>query len=174
MSKNSTLKRFLPFVLTLAIVAVDQLTKALVMKYIPLGSIGASFFGDLIIICHVRNTGAAFSLGANESSFVRILVFIVLPIAMMAAICWMVATRKNLLTNAQRWFCAGIAGGGIGTLIDRVFRFNEGVVDFVSVKFFGIFGLERWPTFNVSDSCVVIFVILFAISVIFAGKEKKK
>ena len=168
------MRRFLPFVLTLAIVVVDQLTKVLVMKNIPLGTVGASFFGDLVIICHVRNTGAAFSLGANGSGFVRIVVFIILPIAMMGAICWMVATKRDLLTNAQRWFCAGIAGGGIGTLIDRVLRFDEGVVDFISVKFFGIFGLERWPTFNVSDSCVVIFVILFAISVIFAGKEKRK
>ncbi len=58
-------------------------------------------------------------------------------------------------------------------MIDRVFRFNEGVVDFISVKFYGIFGLERWPTFNISDSCVVVFVILFALSVIFT-KEKKR
>jgi len=173
MDKGSTIKRLLPFVLTLAIVAVDQLTKALVMKYIPVNTVGASFFGDLIIICHVRNTGAAFSLGANGSDFLRILVFIVLPIAMMVVLCWMVATKKNVLSNAQRWFVAGIAGGGIGTLVDRILRFDEGVVDFVSIKFFGLFGLQRWPTFNVSDSCVVIFVILFAITVIFTKKERK-
>ncbi len=168
------MKRFLPFVLTLAIVAVDQLTKALVMKYIPVNTVGASFFGDLIIICHVRNTGAAFSLGANGSDFLRILVFIVLPVAMMVVLCWMVATKKKVLSRAQRWIVAGIAGGGIGTLVDRIFRFDEGVVDFVSIKFFGLFGLQRWPTFNVSDSCVVIFVILFAITVIFTKKEVKR
>ncbi len=173
-AKNSSARRFLPFILTLGIVVVDQLTKILVMKNIPLNTIGASFFGDLIIICHVRNTGAAFSLGANGSDFLRILVFIILPLALMVAMLWMVGTKRNILSNAQRWLVAGIAGGGIGTLVDRILRFDEGVVDFISIKFFGLFGLERWPTFNVSDSCVVIFVILFAISVLFSEKGRKK
>ncbi len=167
------MKRFKPFILTLILVVVDQISKALVIKYIPVNSIGASLFGDFLIICHVRNTGAAFSLGAGSSTFLRILVFIILPAALMVFMCYLVASRKQALTNAQRWLVAGIAGGGIGTLIDRVFRFDEGVVDFISVKFYGIFGLQRWPTFNISDSCVVVFVILFALSVIFT-KEKKR
>lgn len=162
----------MPFLLTIALVVADQLTKLLVMKTIPLDTIGKRLFGDLVYICHVRNTGAAFSLGAGGSNFFRILVFIVLPVALMVLLGWAIVTKKDLLTNAQRWMVAGILGGGIGTLIDRIFRFNEGVVDFISVKFFGILGMDRWPTFNVSDSCVVIFVILFALSVLLS-KEKK-
>ncbi|MBO6000834.1 MAG: signal peptidase II [Spirochaetales bacterium] len=167
-------RRFLPFVLTVALVVIDQISKALVMKYIPLNTIYKRFFGDFLYICHVRNTGAAFSLGAGSSVFLRVLVFVVLPAALMAFMCYLIASKKSPLTNAQKWFVAGIAGGGIGTLIDRIFRFNEGVVDFISVKFYGIFGLERWPTFNISDSCVVVFVILFAISVIFSRDKEKK
>lgn len=167
-------RRFLPFVLTVALVVIDQISKALVMKYIPLNTIYKRFFGDFLYICHVRNTGAAFSLGAGSSVFLRVLVFVVLPAALMAFMCYLIASKKSPLSNAQKWFVAGIAGGGIGTLIDRIFRFNEGVVDFISVKFYGIFGLERWPTFNISDSCVVVFVILFAISVIFTRDKEKK
>ena len=55
----------------------------------------------------------------------------------------------------QRWFLSGIIGGGISNLLDRFFR-AEGVVDFIDVKFFGLFGLERWPTFNIADSAIVI------------------
>ena len=167
-------RRFLPFVLTIVLVVIDQTSKALVMKYIPLNTIWKKFFGDFLYICHVRNTGAAFSLGAGSSVFLRILVFILLPAALMAFMCYLIASKKSPLSNAQKWFVAGIAGGGIGTLIDRIFRFDEGVVDFISVKFYGIFGLERWPTFNISDSCVVVFVILFAISVIFSKDKEKK
>lgn len=177
-------KRFLPFILTVALVVVDQISKLIIMKCIPLNTVGATLFGDFLIICHVRNTGAAFSLGAGSSAFLRVLVFIILPLALMALMCFLVATKKNLLTNAQRWFVAGIAGGGFGTLFDRVFRFNDGVVDFISIKIYGLFGMDRWPTFNLSDSFVVVFVILFALSVIFqkspeteepkARKEKKK
>lgn len=177
-------RRFLPFILTVALVVIDQISKLIVMKCIPVNTVGATLFGDFLIICHVRNTGAAFSLGAGSSAFLRVLVFIILPLALMVLMCFMVATKRKLLTNAQRWFVAGIAGGGFGTLFDRIFRFNDGVVDFISVKFYGLFGMERWPTFNLSDSFVVVFVILFAISVIFqknpeanepkARKEKKK
>lgn len=167
-------RRFLPFVLTVVLVVIDQISKALVMKYIPLNTIRKKFFGDFLYICHVRNTGAAFSLGAGSSVFLRVLVFIVLPAALMSFMCYLIASKKSPLSNAQKWFVAGIAGGGIGTLIDRIFRFDEGVVDFISVKFYGIFGLERWPTFNISDSCVVVFVILFAISVIFTRDKEKK
>ena len=165
-------KRFLPFILTASLVVVDQISKLLVMKYIPLNTIGASFFGDFLIICHVRNTGVAFSLGADSPLFVRVLLFVILPALLMVVLCWLVATRRNLLTRTQRWLIAGIAGGGIGTLVDRVLRFDEGVVDFISVKFYGIFGLDRWPTFNLSDSFVVVFVILFAVSVIFTRESK--
>lgn len=161
--------RFKPFLLTFGIIVLDQLTKALIVKYIPLNTVGFAMFGDLVWICHVRNTGAAFSLGAEGAAFFRIVVFIILPVSLMAALCLAIATRRNILTGVQRWLVAGIAGGGVGTLIDRIFRFRTGVVDFISIRFFGIFGLERWPTFNVSDSCVVIFVILFAISVLFPG-----
>lgn len=164
----------MPFLLTIALIVIDQISKALVMKHIPLNTIKYRFFGDFLYICHVRNTGAAFSLGAGSSVFLRVVVFIIFPAILMAFMCVLVASEKSPLTNAQRWFVAGIAGGGIGTLIDRIFRFDEGVVDFISVKFYGIFGLERWPTFNISDSCVVVFVILFAISVIFSRDKEKK
>ena len=174
-------KRFLPFILTVSLVVIDQISKLIVMKCIPLNSVGATLFGDFLIICHVRNTGAAFSLGAGSSVFLRVLVFIILPLALMIFMCYLVATKRNILTKTQRWFVAGIAGGGFGTLFDRIFRFNEGVVDFISVKFYGLFGMQRWPTFNLSDSFVVVFVILFALSVIFqkspegeGAKEKKK
>ena len=115
-------------------------------------------------------------MGAGSSDFVRIVMLIVLPLVLMGAFAWAVASKKDLFTSTQRWFAAGILGGGLGTIADRIFRFDEGVVDFISVKFYGLFGLERWPTFNVSDSCVVVFVVLFALSVLFSssGKESKK
>ncbi len=35
-------------------------------------------------------------------------------------------------------------------------------MDFVSVKFYGLLGMERWPTFNVADSAVVLGALLVA------------
>ena len=165
--------RLRPFLLSLTIIVADQLSKAWVIKNIPLNTVYKSFGKDLLMIIHVRNTGAAFSLGASGSAFTRLLFFIILPLAVMGFIAWVIYSEKGILNRCQKYLASGILGGGIGTLIDRIFRFKDGVVDFISVKFFGILGMERWPTFNVSDSCVVIFVILFALSVLFEKGDKK-
>ncbi|MBR6583864.1 MAG: signal peptidase II, partial [Treponema sp.] len=87
-----------------------------------------------------------------------------IPIIVMVMVI-VVYLRNNDFTKLQRWCIAGIVGGGIGNLIDRIFR-AEGVVDFIDVKFYGLFGLERWPTFNVADSAVVVCGILLVISFI--------
>jgi len=144
---------FLPLILTFAVIAFDQLTKWLIIKSIDPWSVGASFFGDLIRIVCVYNTGAAFSLGSRLSSITRLIVMACIPACFIAGIC--VVYFKSEFSRVQRWFLSGIIGGGISNLLDRFFR-AEGVVDFIDVKFFGLFGLERWPTFNIADSAIVI------------------
>lgn len=167
-------ERLLPFILTLAIVVVDRITKTWVVNNIPLYSIYKVIGNDLIWICHFRNTGVAFSVGNTMAPALRFILFTVFPIILMVYLGYLVVGKKSFLTNAQRWFMAGILGGGIGTLIDRFLYFDEGVVDFISIKFFGIFGLDRWPTFNISDSCVVGFVIALAISILVQPSKPKK
>ena len=144
---------FLPLILTVAVIALDQLTKWLIIRSIEPWSVGASFFGDLVRIVCVYNTGAAFSLGSGLSSVVRFVVMLLIPACFIVGI--FVIYFKSEFTRLQRWFLGGIIGGGISNLLDRFFRV-EGVVDFIDVKFFGLFGLERWPTFNIADSAIVI------------------
>ena len=65
-------------------------------------------------------------------------------------------------------------GGGISNLLDRFFRV-EGVVDFIDVEFYGLFGLERWPTFNIADSAIVVGAAgLFIIIIMQEYYTKKK
>jgi len=66
------------------------------------------------------------------------------------------------LTDGQRWTLAAVVGGGLGNQIDRIFR-PDGVVDFLDFKFYGLFGLERWPTFNVADATLVVSSIILVI-----------
>ncbi len=148
--------------------AVDQLIKYFIVKNIPEGHVGAAFFGDFLYICHERNRGLAFSLGAGSGDFVRILMFIIFPLVLIAFVSRMMLTDRFRMTRVQKVFAALVVGGGLGTLADRIFRFRTGVVDYISVKFYGLFGFQRWPTFNLSDSLVVVFVIALAISYIVA------
>ena len=163
---------FLPLILTVTVIALDQLTKWLIIISIEPWSIGASFFGDLLRIVCVYNTGAAFSLGSGLSSVMRFIVMACIPACFIAGIC--VFYFKSAFTQLQRWFLCGIIGGGISNLLDRFFR-TEGVVDFIDVKFFGLFGLERWPTFNIADSAIVVCALgLFITILLHEWDEKRK
>ena len=170
MDKNLKSK-LLPLSLALFVIILDQITKTLVVKNIPLYTIGAEFFGDFLRIIHVSNTGVAFSVGASWSDIVRFASFVIVPVIVIVLV-FIVYFRNNEWSTLQRWAIMGIVGGGIGNLIDRAFR-AEGVVDFVDVKFFGIFGLDRWPTFNVADSSIIICGILLAITFIISIKKEK-
>ena len=69
-----------------------------------------------------------------------------------------------MLTKIQTHCLLLILAGGIGNLIDRIFRGS--VVDFIDVGYKEVY---RWPSFNVADSCVCIGVFVF----IFFGLRNK-
>ena len=165
-------KMLLPFVLTALVVITDQITKTLIVNLIPLNTIGAQYFGDILRIIHVANKGVAFSIGYSLPLVLRRLCFGIVPLIVMILVI-NVYFRNRDFSDLQRWAICGIVGGGFGNIIDRFFR-AEGVVDFIDVKFYGIFGLQRWPTFNVADMAVVICGIILIISFIIVVADEKK
>ena len=168
--------KLLPLVLTVVVFVLDQGTKFLIVKMIPPYTIGASFFGDFLRIIHVYNPGIAFSMGNSLPDTLRGLLFAIIPLIVLIIVL-AIYFRNDDFTFFQRWAVAGIIGGGLGNIYDRFFR-PEGVVDFIDVKFYGLFGLERWPTFNVADAAVLICGFLLIISFIRAmiqeSKEQKR
>ncbi len=163
-----------PLGLSVAIIASDQLSKAAVVSAWPAD--GRAHFdlfrNGLVEFTHVRNKAIAFSLGESLPDSLRAVLFTILPVIVIIALI-IYYFRSPDFTHLQRWALAGIIGGGVGNLIDRIFR-PDGVVDFISVKFFGLFGLERWPTFNIADASVVISGIALFMSVLFALRERQE
>ncbi|HWR13144.1 MAG TPA: signal peptidase II [Rectinemataceae bacterium] len=155
----------------IVIVAADQLTKAWIAGNVPQNTIASRHMGDFLWIVHTRNLGIAFSIGDSASRLLRIALFIVLPACFMSAASVYCFVSKKL-SLIQRYAIAFIIGGGLGNLIDRIFR-PEGVVDFISFSLFGIFGLDRFPTFNIADSSVTIGAAILLISG-FLMEEKEK
>jgi len=157
----------IPFILSIIIIAADQVSKYWIVSTIPPNTIGFHVFtGDFLRIIHVKNNAVAFSMG------VRMVLFIVLPVILIGAIIVYVI-RSSEFSLFQRWLIAGVVGGGLGNLIDRIFRSGL-VIDFVDVKFYGLFGMERFPTFNVADSSIVVCGILLIISFIFSLRENNE
>lgn len=170
MQKNRDV--LLPFVLTAAIILIDQLTKLIIVKTIPYHTVGLTIMGDFIRIIHTRNLGMAFSLGDSFGPLARRLLFLLAPTLVMIVVC-VYYVKSNDLTNGMRWALAGILGGGIGNIIDRAFR-PLGVVDFVDVRIYGFLGMERWPVFNVADSSVVVSSIVLVLLFVFAERKERK
>ena len=172
MEKGVTRDKLLPFLLAAFLVAADQLTKAWIVHAYPGDGVFISdvFGNDFLWIIHVRNKAIAFSIGTGLPDGLRSFLFVVLPFGVLGALI-VYYLKTDDFSRLQRWAICGIVGGGLGNLIDRIFR-PDGVVDFISVNFYGLLGLSRWPTFNVADSSVVVSgVVLFA-SVLFAPKPR--
>jgi len=166
-------KRILPLSLTAFVLLVDQLSKAFIVKNWPeMGLIKDVFNNDFLWIFHVRNKAVAFSLGETLPELLKPVIFIVVPVLVLIFLIWYYF-KSDEFNQLQRWAAACIIGGGFGNIIDRIFR-PDGVVDFVSVRFYGIFGMDRWPTFNVADSAVVAGCITLFISMLVIPQKPLK
>jgi signal peptidase II len=162
--------RFWPLAAAALIVAADQFTKALVLSSIPVGTVAWSWGNDFFWLVHQRNTGVAFSLGNGLPEGIRHGLFIVVPLVVLAALA-VYAWRDKTLSTLQRWGLGCILGGGLGNIIDRIFR-PDGVVDFLSFRLYGFLGMERFATFNVADSGVSVGGALIVLSLILGRRRK--
>lgn len=146
------MKRIPYLVLSLVIIVADAWTKWLVSTRIDLHE-SIPLIPDFLQLVHVRNTGAAFGIGANaDSRLVPLMLnlgaigvfFVVVVYALRAEV-----TDRVLQTGLHL-----ILGGAIGNLIDR-FRLGY-VVDFVDV----FVRSHHWPAFNVADSAICTGIAL--------------
>jgi signal peptidase II len=146
------MKRIHYLAISAAVIVLDLFTKWLVLQRIDQHE-AISVIPNFFQLVHVRNTGAAFGLGANAASKLvptllnvgAIAVFVVVVIyALRSAV-----TDRLLQTGLHL-----ILGGAIGNLLDR-FRFGY-VIDFLDV----FVGTHHWPAFNVADSAICIGIAL--------------
>jgi signal peptidase II len=126
--------------LTLAVVAADQATKALVRANVDLGSRDGVFPG--VELVHVRNRGVAFGL-FSDGGFLLVAIGVASVVALLAF--FVTHSRRPLV-----WLPTGLLlGGAAGNLIDRL---RQGfVTDFIDPVL--------WPAFNVADSCITLGVL---------------
>ena len=148
---SQTRSELLAMGLTAALVLLaDQATKAAIASALAVGE-QVPVIGDLVMLWHVRNEGAAFSLFQGGQIF--FLVVTVLAFAML--IYFQRAFRGR---GVALYVVLGlILGGTLGNLLDRV-RLGY-VTDFISV---GI-GTLRWPTWNVADASIVVGILALVV-----------
>jgi signal peptidase II len=145
------------------IVAVDQLTKAIVRQVLPLGE-SRTIIPDLLDLTHVHNTGAAFGLlNAADFPYKPLVMIGIAAVALVAIAAY--ATQLGFHERIARFGLALILGGAFGNLIDRAVAGY--VVDFVDV-YWG--GTHFWA-FNVADSAITVGAILGLLDMIGIGRR---
>ena len=134
----------------LAIVVLDQLTKIIVDRSMPLHQ-SIAIIDGLFNLTYVRNAGAAFGLFAGSAEIFRrpflILVSILASVFIIVMMKRLAEKETGLITGLSF-----ILGGAMGNLIDRVIYGD--VIDFLDVYWRNY----HWPAFNIADSFITICV----------------
>lgn len=150
---------FLYYLMAVVVIAIDQLTKWLIIKQMDLYEQIQIIEGFFRITSH-RNKGAAWGILQDQMLFF----YIITVIVVIGVVYYMEKYAKG-----DRFLSISLSlilGGAIGNFIDRLVR--KEVVDFLD---FIIFGYD-YPIFNIADSALVVGVILFAI-VTFIDEKKR-
>lgn len=148
-------------ILIIAVAAADQLTKCLVVSNMELGE-SIAIIPRVFNFTYVQNTGAAFG-SMSEHRWIFMILSTVAIIAIIVYIFWKKPQSKLMLSSLIL-----ITGGGIGNMIDRIFRSDidasgeiyHYVVDFLDFCAFP--SIWMW-IFNVADACVCIGAGLLAL-----------
>ncbi|AGE79755.1 TPA: lipoprotein signal peptidase LspA [Bacillus thuringiensis] len=149
------------YVIALFVIAIDQISKWLIVKNMELGT-SIPIIDNVLYITSHRNRGAAWGILENKMWFFYIItvVFVVFIVFYM---------KKYAKTDKLLGISLSlILGGAIGNFIDRVFR--QEVVDFIHVYIFSY----NYPVFNIADSALCIGVVLIIIQTLLEGKKAKE
>jgi signal peptidase II len=145
------------------IVALDQITKLVVRRMLPLGD-SRSIIPEFLDLTHVHNTGAAFGLlNAADFPYKPAVMIGIAAVALVAIAAY--ATQLGFHERMARFGLALILGGAFGNLIDRAVAGY--VVDFVDVYW----GATHFWAFNVADSAITIGAVLVLLDMIGIGRR---
>ncbi|GAA4487430.1 signal peptidase II [Microbacterium panaciterrae] len=142
-------------ILAVFVLAADQFVKYLTIAHLPLQK-PVPVLGEFLQLFYIRNSGAAFSIGAGFTW--------IFTIALSVVACVIVWKAFSVRSRLWAVVLGALLGGVLGNLSDRVFRapgFPVGhVVDMISMPW-------MLPAiFNVADMFIVTGMISIALLII--------
>ncbi len=150
------------FIISNALILIDQYTKFMVSLHIPLNysiNVVAGFFN----LTHIRNSGVAFGIFSEQNSELKPYLLIFVSIIAIIAILVIFHQRDREKKMVQTGLVL-VFSGAIGNLIDRVL--HKEVIDFIDI----FFENQHWPAFNIADACITIGVVLLAADMLVNSK----
>lgn len=157
------LDRRLEIVVSIGVVIVDQITKAMVRPALALHE-SVPVIPGFLDLTRVHNTGAAFGM-LNAVDFpMKTLVLSLVAMVALGGVAWYAVTVP-LTDRLARIGVAGVLGGAIGNLIDRAA--TGYVLDFVDAYYAG---WHFWA-FNVADGAITVGVIFMILDMLGLGRR---
>ena len=159
-------KRFLWYLtgalIILGVVALDQISKELAIAHLK-GKDSISIIPGVVSFRYIPpNTGMAWGmLKDHRWVFMSISTVAILGFSVV----YFAVKEQHLLFRISAGF---VIGGGIGNMIDRLFRPNGGVVDFISADFID------FPVFNVADSFVTVGTVMLLVYFVFLDHKQSR
>lgn len=159
------LSSILAIVMGIVILGADQLTKYHISANFVYGE-SVPFIKGFIDLQFIENSGSAWGMLSGKTWILLTITVVV----MLVLITFMLKYGKN--NKLLIWAVSLVVSGGIGNLIDRVFRGGK-VVDFLHFEFFPSF-----PIFNIADIAVVmgagLLILYFIVDTVKESKKNKE
>lgn len=149
--------------MAVAIIGLDLLVKHLTVTILAHRD-PVRLLGGVLYLMHVRNSGAAFSLGEGYT--------FIFPVIAIGVVGWIIWLSRRLGSLAWAVALGLVLGGAAGNLGDRIFRAPGPFVGHV-VDMFSLFDAhgQGFPVFNIADSALSVGVAL-AVLLEFAGRRR--
>ena len=155
------MKRYLALLLSVVLVVLDQVFKLLAHAHLkPIDTY--PIIEDVLHLTYLENRGAAFGMMEGQTWLLIWGTGLILLVMILAV---MIVKIPGTLPNV---IVCVIIGGGVGNLIDRVYRGY--VIDYIQVRF------VDFAIFNFADICVVVGVaalVLYIFCHEFAARKKE-
>ena len=155
-----------PLALLFVIIAFDQLTKCYFHQYDLEGGERITVIKDFLFWDVSYNTGAAFSF-LSDTAWGQILFKALTVVALIAVYIYYLYIKDKYVF--VKYALMVLTAGIIGNFIDRL-AFDK-VVDFISVQ---LWGGKYFPTFNVADSAITVFLDAECLFCSKETREKRK
>lgn len=149
--KEPEIVPYLALLLSALLAFLDQIIKVVVHSYLrPVGDL--PLIDGVLHLTYLENRGMAFGMMQGQKWLLIWVTAFVLLLLIAAIILGKIRKTSTLITTAV------IIGGGVGNLIDRVYRGY--VIDYIYLKFI------NFAIFNLADICVTCgtVVLLFILA----------
>jgi signal peptidase II len=143
------------------LVSLDQFSKAFLIEFLEAQPGYVFYINSFLDIVHTWNYGISFGLFSEYQKYSNVIFLISNSLIILYLIVTYVLDEKSSKLYLL------IISGGLGNLLDRIFR--GAVFDFIHVHYQNY----HFPVFNIADMLISIGICLFILEVFLKSSPKK-